>query len=159
MKATTGPNTQLTWTRGDWPVELQKDPDWQGAARGEDWALLRLGERRAQLQRVVEVGGPAALVALRAWPNTRLAWQERGVLCRVMPRYPSSDWAPLLRALSQSSLTEAAFGEVLDPEAEVSCARALDLADQQVAKLSAETFDEYAATCQAFGREPRSLAQ
>lgn len=149
----------LTWARGDWPVELQRDPDWQAASRGEEWALLRLGERRAQLLRVVEVGGPAALVALRAWPNARLAWQERGALCRVMPRYASTDWAPLLRALQQSAPTEEAFGEILDPEADVSCERAIELTEQQIPKLSAEAFDEYTATCQAFGREPRSRSQ
>lgn len=158
-KAATEAAAVLTWSRGDWPAELLSDPDWQAAARGDEWALLRLGERRAELERAIHRGGPAALVAFRAWPRAELAWQERGVLCRAVPRYPSGEWAPLFQALHQSAASETSFGETLDPDAALGCERALDVADQQVATMPAEVFDEYAATCQALGRVPRGRGQ
>lgn len=148
----------LAFARGDWPVELQADPEWQSAVRGEAWALLRLGDRRAQLRTRVEAGGPAAEIALRAWPHARFAWAERGVLCRTLPRYVAADWGAILLALRESASSADEFGEVLDPEAAFVCERTFELLDHQAAAMSASVFDEYAATCQAFGRSPRVKA-
>lgn len=142
----------LTLGRGDWPAELQKDLDWQAAAGGDSWSLFRLGERRAQLRQQIEVGGPAAELALRAWPFAKVAWTERGVICRNLPSYAVTDWGPLLVALRESAAVEGEFGEVLDPDAAPSCERTFELLDRQTAAMPEPVFDEYTATCQALGR-------
>jgi hypothetical protein len=70
----------------------------------------------------------------------------------------TADWAPVLLALRESASSEGEFGEVLDPRAETACQRAFERLDHQVLAMSPPVFDEYAATCQAFGRKTPELA-
>ena len=145
----------LTWNRGDWPAELATDADWQSAAHGEEWALLRLGQERDRLAQLVETGGPAGYVAIRAWSFAEVAWEERGVLCRVLPRYVAADWGPVLVALRESSTQRERFGEALDPDAAFACERTFQWLDRRVGDMSPAIFDEYTATCQAIERPSR----
>ncbi len=144
-----GVGPQLSLTRGDWPVELQRNEEWRQAARGNEWALLGVAGQRPMLIAQVERGGPAAGVALRAWSLAPQAWVERGSLCRVLPRYAPADWGRLLAALHQSLVVEDTFGEVLDVDAKADCASTLDALRLRVADMPPSVFDEYAAACQA----------
>lgn len=143
---------RLRLGEGDWPVELAQDNDWRKAATGDEWALLHIARRRDLLRAGVERGGPAAEIALRAWPLAPEAWVERGTLCRVLTQYIPEDWGSLLRALRKSAAERDAFGEELDPEASMACEGALAELDGHTAAMNARVFDEYIAACQALGR-------
>jgi hypothetical protein len=136
----------LFLSRGDWPTELASDPEWQAAAAGDEWSLLAIARHRTLLRQHVERGGPAAKVALHAWAFAPEAWEERGTLCQVLPKYESEAWADLLRALRSSAEKREAYGEVLDPSAAETCAQALAVIKPKVSAAGA--VDEYAAACQ-----------
>lgn len=142
----------LRLSRGDWPVELEREPYWRLAAEGDEWALLHVARRRDLLRTGVEHGGPAAEVALRAWPLRPEAWVERGTLCRVLTRYVPEDWGSVLRALRKSATEQGTFGEELDPEASGACEGALSELDGHTAAMAPGVFDEYTAVCQTLGR-------
>lgn len=142
----------LDTTLGDWPADLLLDPQWLAARSGDRWSLLQLAERRVELAQQIQRGGPAARIALEAWPLSPRAWVERGVVCSAISRYEVPSWAPLLVALRESVAAEDEYGEVLDPSAALTCDQALVMLDRHVASMPAPVFDEYAATRQALGR-------
>lgn len=147
-----GARGTLSLTRGDWPVELAQNGEWRRASLGDEWALLGVAQQRQSLKTQLETGGPAAGVAVRAWPLASTAWVERGNLCRALLRYPAQDWGSLLAALRHSRSVEDAFGEVLDVDAESDCENMLTALDGLRSEMPPSVFDEYVAACQALGR-------
>lgn len=103
------------------------DARWAQAAAGDEWAALQLSRTHSasDLLESIARGGPAAKAAVAAYPTSDRAWEARGKLCRLIPRYGADSWLPLIRALAETAALAERLSEVIEAEAAGDCAAAL----------------------------------